>query len=214
MFLEAGSILFDTPEEIKFQIEREKISTRAKIKHVLYTHWHPDHTQGMRIFELINFVYPNEPEKEPLNVYIPRKALLDFKKACQALFFYEKMGYISIKKVEDRVPLHMGNILVRPIDFKRNDRIRFGYLIEENKTRVMYAPCSVFRVTLDSFWENLDLLLMEIGWFGKTKEVRQKLPRAHAWQDHISFEENLEIIKKIKAQKNYFCPYRWDEAPP
>jgi phosphoribosyl 1,2-cyclic phosphate phosphodiesterase len=198
MFLEDESILFDTPEETSTQIEREKIK---QIKHVFYTHWHPDHTQGMRIFSHINFSYPDEQEKEPVNVYIPENAFLDFEKFCPMLFFFEKKGYIKINKIKDRVPVKIGKITITPLDFKRKDRVRYGYLIEQNGKRVVYAPCSVFNLVLDEHYENLDLLLMEIGWFGNTKQMRAKLPKNHPWHDHVSFEENLEIMRKIKPRR-------------
>lgn len=198
MFLEDESILFDTPEEIRIQIEREKIK---KIKHVFYTHWHPDHTQGLRIFEHINFSYPDEPKKEPVNVYLPENSILDFKRYCYSLFFYENIGYIRINKVHDRVSIKVGSISITPLDFKRKDRIRYGYLIEQNGRRAVYATCSVFDIFLDECYQNLDLLLMEIGWFGNTKETRAKLPNNHAWYDHISFEENLEVIRKIRPKR-------------
>ncbi len=198
MFLEEGSILFDTPEEIRIQVEREKIK---KIKHVFYTHWHPDHTQGIRIFEHIYFSHPDEPKKEVVNVYIPENAFSDFEKLCSSIFFPEKKGYIKINKIQDRVPIKIGTTSITPLDFKRKDRVRYGYLIEQNGIRTVYAPCSVFDISLDEYYQNLDLVLMEIGWFGNTKERRAKLPKGHAWHDHISFEENLEIMKKIRPQR-------------
>lgn len=198
MFLKDESILFDTPEEIRIQIEREKIK---QIKHVFYTHWHPDHTQGLRIFEHINFSYPNEPKKEPINVHIPENTFSDFETFCSSLFYFEKMGYVKINKIKDRVPIKIGNITITPLDFKRKDRVRYGYLIGKNKKRVIYAPCSLFDMVLDKNYKNLDLLLIETGWFGNTKRVRAKLPKNHPWQDHISFEENLEIIRKVRPKK-------------
>lgn len=198
MFLVDESILFDTPEEIRIQIEREKIK---QIKHVFYTHWHPDHTQGLRIFEHIYFSHPDEPKKELVNVYIPENAFSDFEKFCSSIFFPEKKGYIKIDKIQDRVPIKIGTTSITPLDFKRKDRIRYGYLIEQNGKRAVYAPCSVFDISLDEYYQNLDLVLMEIGWFGNTQETRAKLPNNHAWHDHISFEENLEIIRKIRPQR-------------
>ncbi|MFQ5978166.1 MAG: MBL fold metallo-hydrolase [Candidatus Heimdallarchaeota archaeon] len=41
-------ILIDTPEEIFRRLIQFDI---LRLNHVFYTHWHPDHTQGMRLFE-------------------------------------------------------------------------------------------------------------------------------------------------------------------
>ena len=198
LFVEEESILFDTPEEVRLQIEREQI---AQIDHVFYTHWHPDHTQGVRIFEHMNFTHPSEPSKKATNIYIPQKDIRAFQGNCPTLFFYEKKGYVKIHTVNDRTPIRIGRVMVSPLDFRRQDRTRYGYLIEEDGKRVVYAPCSVYGLFLDEYYDNLDLLVIEIGWFGDTAQVRSELPKDHVCQDHISFEENLEIIRKIGPKK-------------
>lgn len=47
-FLENINALFDTPEDILHQLNRERIQ---KVDYIFYTHWHPDHTMGMRVVE-------------------------------------------------------------------------------------------------------------------------------------------------------------------
>ena len=98
---------------------------------------------------------------------------------------------VKIRKVSV-IPLNLG---------RGKDRVRYAYLIEGDKKRVVYAPCSIFGMKIDKFYENLDLLLIETGWFGKTKKIRAVLPADHVWQDHVSFEENIELIKKIKPKR-------------
>jgi len=201
LYLQDEAILFDTPEEIRQQIEREKIKA---LKHVFYTHWHPDHTQGMRIFEQINSRYYNEPAKEPIKVYIPENAIADFKKHCEMIFYSEKMGWINIIPIRDRKPIKTGQTSIIPLDFKRRDRVRCGYLIEHKNKKALYTPCSNFSAKIDQSWLNLDLLILELGWFGRTQELRKKIPKNHPWQDHISFEENINIIKRILPKKTIF----------
>jgi phosphoribosyl 1,2-cyclic phosphate phosphodiesterase len=191
------AILFDTPEDIYYQLERDKI---RKVKHVFYTHWHPDHTQGERIFEHINFTYAGEKQKEPINVYVPEEEYPDFEKLVPHLFYYQSQGWIRLHKIKDRKPVKIGKISVTPVNFLRSDRQRFGFLIEEGKKRFMYAPCSIFQAKIDKFWEKLDLLIIELGWFGNPK-TREKLPEKHCWRDHISLEEDIALVKKIKPKR-------------
>ena len=42
-FVHGPIILFDTPEESKFQLERARI---GEIAARFYSYWHPDHTMG------------------------------------------------------------------------------------------------------------------------------------------------------------------------
>lgn len=68
MFVYDDNLLFDTPEEIRFGLNREKIE---KVDNIILTHWHPDHTQGIRIVEQLNYNERlNRPEATPINIYI------------------------------------------------------------------------------------------------------------------------------------------------
>lgn len=200
LYLEDEAVLFDTPEETRIQIERENIQS---LKHVFYTHWHPDHTQGLRIFEQIQSVYPEDTKPKPIKVYIPENAYDEFMERLEALKYFENTGFIKIIKIKDRTPIIIGAIKITPIDFKRNDRVRYGYLIEKENKKVFYAPCSIFDWKTDKYYENLDILIMEKGWDGKT-ELRKTLPKNHPWRDHASFEENILEIKKLKPKKVIF----------
>lgn len=43
LFLHGPNLLFDTSEDIHFQINRSRIT---EINGVFYSHWHPDHVMG------------------------------------------------------------------------------------------------------------------------------------------------------------------------
>ena len=48
MYVTDINLLFDTPEEICSQLNRARIND---LDYIFYTHWHPDHTLGMRVVE-------------------------------------------------------------------------------------------------------------------------------------------------------------------
>ena len=204
LYLYDEAILFDTPEEIADQLNRERIK---QVSHVFYTHWHPDHTQGMRVFEHIGASDRGKQGEElnprkPIKVYFPNDVLHDFQKLLPNFFYFEKMGWIKIQKTVDRQPVKIGQVSVTPLNLGRGkDRVRYAYLIEKDNKRVVYAPCSIFNMKVDQYYENLDLLLIETGWFGEAEKIRASLPKAHCWQDHVSFEENLELVKRIRSKK-------------
>lgn len=43
LFLHEDSILFDTPEDINEELNIHNVD---EVKHIFYSHWHPDHTLG------------------------------------------------------------------------------------------------------------------------------------------------------------------------
>lgn len=204
LYLDDEAVLFDTPEEVADQLNRERIKS---VSHVFYTHWHPDHTQGMRLFEHLgcpNRLKEGQEEKvnEPVNVYLPSDVLPDFKQYLPIFFYFEDMGWMKVIKTSDRQPVKIGQAMITPLNIGRGpDRVRYAYLIEKNNRRVVYAPCSIYKIKLDKYYQNLDLIFIETGWFGDTKERRSNLPKNHVWQDHISFEENLELVRKIKPKR-------------
>jgi len=192
------NILIDTPEEVFRRLMQFDID---KLEHVFYTHWHPDHTQGHRIFEMwARSGFIGKPKNQPIKVYLPPDMVPDFNENFPSFKFYEKCKFIEIIKIEDRKPIKIGKTSITPINLKRDDRVRYAFLIEENNKKAMYAPCSVFDTKFDNFWENLDLFFIETGWHGNTKELREK--EVEIWfKDHISLEENFEWLEKLRPKK-------------
>lgn len=191
-------ILIDTPEEVFRRLIQFDI---RNLKHVFFTHWHPDHTQGNRLFELwVRSGFIGKKQNPLLNVYLPKDMIPDFNKYLKIFDYYKEKGFIKIIEVEDRKPIKIGKVLVTPINLKRADRVRYAFLIEGNNKKVMYAPCSVFGTKFDDFWQDLDILFIETGWHGKTKEDRLK-KTAEWFVDHISLEENFEWLARLKPKK-------------
>ena len=80
-FVHGPNILFDTPEESKLQLERAGIDVRSRA--CFYSHWHPDHTMGRRVWETRNGDFRTWPReaKRPLvtDVYLPEQVAADFR---------------------------------------------------------------------------------------------------------------------------------------
>ena len=73
-FVHGPNIIFDTPEESKLQLERAGI---GEIAACFYSHWHPDHTMGKRVWETRNGDFRTWPReaKQPLvtDIYLPEQ---------------------------------------------------------------------------------------------------------------------------------------------
>lgn len=191
-------ILIDTPEEIFRRMIKFDIN---ELKHVFFTHWHPDHTQGLRLFGLwTRSGMIGVPQKPPIKVYMPPDMIHDFDEHLPHWRFYENRKYFELIEVKDREPIKIGDKTFTYVNFNRDDRIRYGVLIEQDGKRVMYASCSVYETKFDKFWENLDLLILETGWPGPTKEGREK-PIQSWYPSHISLKEDFEWQKKLGAKK-------------
>lgn len=75
VFIHGPDILIDTPEEIFVQLNRSSIKT---IKACFYSHWHPDHTSGKRIFEMNKDWIGLPPKNRKTDVILPKKVAETF----------------------------------------------------------------------------------------------------------------------------------------
>ena len=76
VFVHGPDILIDTPEEIKDQLNRAGIE---RINAGTYSHWHPDHTMGRRIWEALNVDFRNwPPSGDTTDIYLPEQVAIDF----------------------------------------------------------------------------------------------------------------------------------------
>jgi phosphoribosyl 1,2-cyclic phosphate phosphodiesterase len=57
VFVHGPDVLIDTPEESRLQLARSGIT---RVGAALYSHWHPDHTAGRRMWEM-NFDFRGWP---------------------------------------------------------------------------------------------------------------------------------------------------------
>ncbi|HEY8426237.1 MAG TPA: MBL fold metallo-hydrolase, partial [Limnochordales bacterium] len=78
MFVHGPDLLIDTSEDIYLQLDR------ARLGHIhggLYSHWHPDHTMGRRVWETLNADPRGMPPRHRRSeVYVPTGVLEDFER--------------------------------------------------------------------------------------------------------------------------------------
>jgi phosphoribosyl 1,2-cyclic phosphate phosphodiesterase len=196
-------ILIDTPEEIFRRLIQFDI---LQLNHVFYTHWHPDHTQGMRLFETwVSSGFIGKKQRDPVNVYLPPDMLADFNQFFPSVLdYFEAQKFINVVSVEDRTPVRVGTVTVTPLNLKRPDRVRYAFLLEEKGKKVIYAPCSIYQTQFDEFWQDVDLLFIETGWPGNTAKLRKEKETAwleSSFADHIRLEANFEFIAQVKPKK-------------
>jgi phosphoribosyl 1,2-cyclic phosphate phosphodiesterase len=188
-------ILIDTPEGLYQRLVEFEVT---ELRSVFYTHWHPDHTQGMRIFETwVHSGYLEQPLKPPIDLYLPNDMVADFDRYLPMMRFLVKSQYARLVEVEDRKPVVLGDLSVTPVNLQCTDRVRYAFLLEEEGKRVMYAPCSVFGTKFDAFWQDLDVLFLEAGWPGNTQALREK----QIGLDHISLEETIGYFDHLQPKQ-------------
>jgi phosphoribosyl 1,2-cyclic phosphate phosphodiesterase len=196
MFVYDANLLFDTPEEIRMQLNRENI---RKVENVILTHWHPDHTLGLRILELLNFDFFNEKSiGKPINVYMSKEQLEMFKKlSCGGfLDFYEKnRKCIKIIEIGDGIEIDFGKIKVTPVKFKESDG--FYFIVEDDKGKVIYAPCEFKGFEINEKAKNVNVLIAHHLYSEDLKLTGKQWMKEEDSFEHMIKQANTGKIKKI-----------------
>ena len=95
LFLAGESVLFDTPEDIDKSLEREGIH---EVRHLVYTHWHPDHTAGRRVLERTNIDWLDPKARRMTHVWLPTWVREDFRRRLgleDNLEYFERAGIVG-----------------------------------------------------------------------------------------------------------------------
>jgi len=211
LFIQDINLLFDTPEEIAVQLNRERITT---IDYVFYTHWHPDHTLGMRIIERMNkfwlatFVKGTTPWKQ-VTIYALPEVINDLKairnRSGPFFDYYENLKLIEMKRLEDRKPTEIRDFKIVPFRVALSySEISTVYLIQKAQRKVIYAPCDVKPFPSDKQLTGADALIIG-GFFpeGPLKEGIEIPPDNQLRRELRSLPEIVELIEKIKAKRTF-----------
>jgi phosphoribosyl 1,2-cyclic phosphate phosphodiesterase len=190
-----ANLLFDTPEDVAHSLEREDIH---QVSHLLYSHWHPDHTMGRRVLEQLNLNL-RKRTKTITDVWLPSWVREDFRKMLgleDHFQFFEKIGIVRIHEFAEGEAIKLGNAIVKA--FRMTQPGLSSYLIQLNGKRVVLALDEIKDWNLGSELLEPDVLVLETGWFEHDKHGEQIIPTGH-WirKSEASFEETLEIVQKM-----------------
>jgi len=193
LYVPDQNILFDAPEDIREQLNREKI---GHIKHVFVSHWHPDHTMGIRIFEQMNYSFGLKPPKKSI-LYISKETASNLKRQLLPSFIplYERRKIIEVRNIEEGERTEFGNLEITPYTLPKSDT--FLYKFNEGKKVAVYAPCDMRGFPMKEDLMDPDVLILHLGYF------KELVPRGIDLGEY-SFDEDLQTIKKLRAKKTVF----------
>jgi len=138
VFVHGPDVLIDTPEESKQQLNRSQVT---RIRAGLYSHWHPDHTAGRRVWEARNFDFRSWPPRyETTPVYIPRRVWVDFEThygLADQFRFLERQGTVKIHLLAENEPFELDGVRITPIPLDAENASAF--LFEGDDKRVLVA---------------------------------------------------------------------------
>lgn len=200
VFLHGPDVLIDTPEEIKDQLNRAGIE---KVPACLYSHWHPDHVMGRRVWEALNQDWRGwPPNNRRTDVYLPEQVGRDFRRMLGSwdhFAFLEHLKVVRLVELSDGEHVTFGDARIYP--FRLAEDYVYAFLIEENGKRVLIAPDELNGWEPPEWVRGLDLAVLPKGLddFDPFTGER-RIPQEHPiLKEEATYKETLEIVEKLNA---------------
>lgn len=202
-FLHGPNVLIDTPEESNLQLNRAGIRTVAAC---FYSHWHPDHTMGRRVWELLNRDWrtlPSEAARPETPVYLPAQVAADFESrgVREHLDYLAAFGDIRIVELADGEAVELGSWRVTP--FRLAEDYVYAFVIEGDGKRVLLAPDETNGWDPPDDVRGVDLAVVPMGIceFDLLTGKRRIHPEHPALAAEATFEETLAIVERLAARR-------------
>ncbi len=204
-FVHGPNVIFDTPEESKLQLERARI---GEIAACFYSHWHPDHTMGRRVWETRNGdfrTWPREAKRPRVtDVYLPEQVAADFRVRLGGMAHLEFMrdrGWITIHELHDGEVVEIEGVTIRP--FRLAEDYVYAFELRDGGTRLLVAMDELNGWTPPEVVRGCDLAVLPMGIceFDVFTGARRIHPEHPVLVYEATFEETLGIVDRLEARE-------------
>lgn len=201
LFVHGPNLLIDTPEEIKFQLNRAGI---VEIAACLYSHWHPDHVMGRRVWEMNKDWRGWPPRNRPTDIYLPAGVLSDFHNRLgtgEHLDFLAGSGVVRVMELPEGASVEVGGTVVTPI--RLAEPYAYAFLLEADGRRLFIAPDELRGWSPSPELGGIDLAVVPMGIaeYHPLDGVR-RVPENHPLlRSEATFRETLHIVTELKAER-------------
>lgn len=195
-------VLIDTPEEIKHLLER---STVDAISACFYSHWHPDHTAGWRVWETRNSDFPRwPPDHRCTDIYLPQQVGVDFRQwmgLWECFGFMQRQGYVRVSELADGDVVTLNGVSIRP--FRLAEDYVYAFLFEDDGHRVLIAPDETFGWQPSDDLGPLDLAVLPMGLVDIDPLTGERRIAAEhpILREEATFAQTLEMVAALRAER-------------
>jgi phosphoribosyl 1,2-cyclic phosphate phosphodiesterase len=178
--------LIDCPEDIADSLNRRGV---RRVDHLFITHWHPDHTFGLRPLLEAYFNFLENKADKQVAVHVPKRVFEELAQHYPSVsHFTDHLKVAGIKQIEHSESVAIGNVRITAIGYAGQDSRTFAYFLQEGGKKVLYAPCDT--IGFDQRIYDIDLLINECGVFSYDKI-----------KDEISFPVLMERIRLLRPRR-------------
>ena len=207
LYVEDIAMLVDTPEDIAVALNNANVKT---VNSIMYSHWDPDHTLGMRIVEQLRLewldFYEGIKPENPIAVYAAPGTMADLNKIQNKfgsfLEYYEHISLIKRQVVEE--PIVIGGIKITLVPVPENRGVSV-FVFESEGKKLVYAPCDCTPFPEDNLLHGADVLVIGDTVFGGIGKNGRKIPDDYHLRMKLhSFEQVLELKERLEIKRVVF----------
>jgi phosphoribosyl 1,2-cyclic phosphate phosphodiesterase len=205
-FVHGPDALFDTPEDARLQLDRAGLQDIAAC---FYSHWHPDHTMGRRVWETRNGDFrswPPEAKRQlTTDVYLPQQVADDFRRylgAWDHLEFMAGRGWVRVHELADGDTVDLDGTTVRPFRLAEDYVYAFELTAADGR-RLLLAPDELNGWTPPPAVLGVELAVLPMGISEHDPLTgERRIDPAHpVLRYEATFEETLAIVDALGAER-------------
>jgi phosphoribosyl 1,2-cyclic phosphate phosphodiesterase len=203
VFVHGPNLVFDTLEEAKLQLDRPTI---GEVTGCFYSHWHPDHMMGRRVWETRNADFlrwpPEAKRHRTTDVYLPQQVGADFREYLGAwahLEFMAGRGYIRVHELTDGDVLSFADVTVRP--FRLAADYVYAFELRQGGRRLLLAMDELVGWRPAPDLRGCDLAVLPMGICEHDPLTGERLiDEAHPiLRYEATFEQTLAMVDELDA---------------
>jgi phosphoribosyl 1,2-cyclic phosphate phosphodiesterase len=202
VFVHGPNLLIDTPEESAMQVDR---AGDLPIEAGLYSHWHPDHTAGRRMYETRNWDARGlPPESTCTPIYLPPQVAADFEQflgLAENFAYLQRLNLVDVRPFEDAIVCNGWRVTAHLLAVG----YVYAFLFEEieGDRRVLIAMDELHGWTPSAELCDLDLLYLPAGIFVFNPLTEERIvPEGHpVLEVEASYANTLEMIERLNARR-------------
>lgn len=185
LFINNIQTVIDCGEDIADSLNRRDIKD---VKNLFITHWHPDHTFGLRPILEANFDFISGKAKKAINLFIPKDVFETLKKRYTSIeHMINTQKTANLHLIEDGEPVKIDDITLSAVKYSDSSET-YAYLIQGLNKKILYAPCDTISFDRYNKLDDLDLLINECGVFSDDST-------------EIFFGNLMNRVKEIKPKR-------------
>ena len=202
VFVHGPDVLIDTPEESKFQLDRAGI---ARVEACFYSHWHPDHVMGRRVWESLNGDFLHwPPHHRRTQIYLPQQVAEDFHTylgSWDHLDYMASVGLVEVITLTDGQTVERNGVRILP--FRVAQDYVYAFLFQQGDKRLLIAPDELYQWQPPDFVRGVDLAILPMGLaeFDPFSGER-RIPAEHpVLRSEATFRQTLAMLRQMQPQR-------------